>query len=92
MGELTTNRDPWVHHAATHSRLPRRANKRLPRCKKGRRNLAPARCNPFPTKGQQEVEQLVVEAMRVGVELAEVLDAVEAQWEKIEKPWEVNRK
>jgi GntR family transcriptional regulator len=41
---------------------------------------------------RQEVEQLVVEAMRVGVELAEVLEAVEAQWEKIEKPWEVNRK
>src|SRR4029077_9337987 len=41
---------------------------------------------------RQEVEQLVVEAMRVGVELAEVLDAVETQWARIEKPWEVNRK
>src|SRR5438477_12945984 len=29
---------------------------------------------------RQEVEQLVVEAMRVGVELADVLEAVEAQW------------
>ena len=41
---------------------------------------------------RQEVEQLVVEAMRVGVELAEVLGAVETQWARIEKPWEVNRK
>jgi GntR family transcriptional regulator len=41
---------------------------------------------------RQEVEQLVVEAMRVGVELAEVLEAVETQWARIEKPWEVNRK
>ena len=36
---------------------------------------------------RQEVEQLVVEAMRVGVELGEVLEAVEAQWGRIEKPW-----
>src|SRR5580700_4330329 len=41
---------------------------------------------------RQEVEQLVVEAMRGGVELSEVLEAVEAQWAKIEKPWEVSRK
>ena len=41
---------------------------------------------------RQEVEQLVVEAMRVGVGLEEVLDAVEAQWARIEKPWEVSRK
>ena len=41
---------------------------------------------------RQEVEQLVVEAMRVGVGLTEVLEAVEAQWAKIERPWEVNRK
>jgi GntR family transcriptional regulator len=41
---------------------------------------------------RQEVEQLVVEAMRVGVDLGEVLEAVEAQWARIEKPWEVNRK
>jgi GntR family transcriptional regulator len=41
---------------------------------------------------RQEVEQLVVEAMRVGVELSEVLEAVAAQWAKIEKPWEVSRK
>jgi DNA-binding transcriptional regulator YhcF (GntR family) len=31
--------------------------------------------------------QLVVEAMRVGVDLAEVLEAVETQWARIEKPW-----
>jgi GntR family transcriptional regulator len=41
---------------------------------------------------RQEVEQLVVEAMRVGVELPEVLEAVEAQWARIERPWEVSRK
>jgi GntR family transcriptional regulator len=41
---------------------------------------------------RQEVEQLVVEAMRVGVELGEVLEAVEAQWARIEKPSEVSRK
>ena len=35
---------------------------------------------------RQEVEQLVVEAKRVGLELAEVVDAVEAQWAKLEKP------
>jgi GntR family transcriptional regulator len=41
---------------------------------------------------QQEVEQLVVEAKRVGVELGEVVEAVEAQWARLEKPVEVNRK
>jgi GntR family transcriptional regulator len=41
---------------------------------------------------QQEVEQLVVEAKRVGVELEEVVEAVEAQWARLEKPVEVNRK
>jgi GntR family transcriptional regulator len=34
---------------------------------------------------QHEVEQLVVEAMRVGVELAEVVKAVETQWARLEK-------
>jgi GntR family transcriptional regulator len=41
---------------------------------------------------KQEVEQLVVEAKRVGLELQEVLQEVEAQWTKLEKPWEVSRK
>jgi GntR family transcriptional regulator len=41
---------------------------------------------------KQEVEQLVVEAKRVGLELPEVLQEVEAQWTKLEKPWEVSRK
>ena len=41
---------------------------------------------------RQEVEQLVVEAMRVGLELPQVLEAIEAQWAKLERPSEVNRK
>ena len=41
---------------------------------------------------KQEVEQLVVEAKRVGLELPEVLQEVEAQWTKLEKTWEVSRK
>ncbi len=41
---------------------------------------------------QQEVEQLVVEAKRVGLELTAVVEAVEAQWAKLEKPGEVIRK
>jgi GntR family transcriptional regulator len=41
---------------------------------------------------KQEVEQLVVEAKRVGLGLPDVLQAVEAQWAAIEKPWEVIRK
>jgi GntR family transcriptional regulator len=43
---------------------------------------------------QQEVERLVVEAMRVGVDLAGVIKAVETQWSRLEKPGdeEANRK
>ncbi len=41
---------------------------------------------------QQEVEQLVVEAKRVGLELDELVEAIEAQWLRLEKPLEVNRK
>ena len=41
---------------------------------------------------QQEVEQLVVEAKRVGLDLADVLQAVETQWAKLRKPLEVSRK
>jgi len=39
----------------------------------------------------QEVEQLVVEAKRVGVDLGEVVKAVETQWARLE-PAERNRK
>ena len=41
---------------------------------------------------QHEVEQLVVEAKRVGLELEEVQEAVESQWARLEKPVEVSRK
>ena len=34
---------------------------------------------------QQEVEQLVVEAKRVGVDLADVVKALETQWARLEK-------
>ena len=34
---------------------------------------------------QQEVEQLVVEAKRVGLEVEDVMEAVQAQWEKLQK-------
>jgi GntR family transcriptional regulator len=41
---------------------------------------------------QQEVEQLVVEAKRVGVGLAEVMQAVETQWARLDKSVEAIRK
>ncbi len=41
---------------------------------------------------RDEVEQLIVEAKRVGLELSEIVEAVEAQWAKLEKPVEVTRK
>jgi GntR family transcriptional regulator len=41
---------------------------------------------------QQEIEQLVVEAKRVGVSLKQVMDAIESQWEQLEKQAEVGRK
>jgi GntR family transcriptional regulator len=40
---------------------------------------------------QQEVEQLVVEAKRVGLELEAVLEAIENQWARLEKTTEVTR-
>jgi GntR family transcriptional regulator len=40
----------------------------------------------------EDIERLVVEARRVGLELYEVIDAIEAQWAKLEKPAEVIRK
>jgi len=41
---------------------------------------------------KQEVEQLVVEAKRVGLEMDQVVQAITAQWEKLDKPSEVTRK
>ncbi len=41
---------------------------------------------------QQEVEQLVVEARRVGVSLQEVVQAISSQWNRIEKAAEERRK
>ena len=41
---------------------------------------------------EQEVEQLVVEAKRVGLELEEIVEAIESQWTRLEKPVEVSRK
>jgi GntR family transcriptional regulator len=41
---------------------------------------------------QQEVEQLVVEARRVGVRLQDVVQAVAGEWSKIDKAREVNDK
>jgi GntR family transcriptional regulator len=39
---------------------------------------------------QQEVEQLVVEARRVGVRLQEVVQAISNEWSKIDQAREVN--
>jgi GntR family transcriptional regulator len=46
---------------------------------------------------QKEVVELVVEAKRVGLELTDVVQAIEGQWARIEKSWiekswEVGRK
>ena len=41
---------------------------------------------------QQEVEQLVVEAKRVGLALDDLIEAVEAKWASLESPVEVNPK
>jgi len=40
---------------------------------------------------QQEVQQLVVEAKRVGLDLNEVMDAVETQWKELDRLLEVSR-
>lgn len=40
---------------------------------------------------QHEVEQLVVEAKRVGIELDEVIEAIEARWAKLGRPVEVGK-
>jgi GntR family transcriptional regulator len=54
--------------------------------------LPPARPEDRRRLLRQEVEQLVVEAKRVGLDLEDVLGAVEAQWARLAKPSEVYRK
>ena len=41
---------------------------------------------------QNEVEQLVVEAKRVDLDIDDVVSAIRDQWAKLEKPQEVSRK
>ena len=40
---------------------------------------------------EQEVEQLVVEAKRLGLEVTEVVEAIEVKWAKLERPLEVSQ-
>ena len=40
---------------------------------------------------QEDVERLVVEAKRMGVELEELIGAIESQWNKLQRKMEVNR-
>jgi len=54
--------------------------------------MPPARAGDRKRLLNDEIEHLVVEARRVGLGLFEVLDAVETQWAKLEKPAEVTRK
>jgi hypothetical protein len=41
---------------------------------------------------KQEVEQLVVEAKRVGVELQDLIETIEAQWKALDQVLEAKRK
>jgi GntR family transcriptional regulator len=41
---------------------------------------------------QREIEQLVVEARRVELDLDEVMQAIQDQWVRLERPVEVSRK
>lgn len=41
---------------------------------------------------QREVEQLAVEAKRVGLEIEDVIEAIQEHWAKLEKRQEVSRK
>jgi GntR family transcriptional regulator len=41
---------------------------------------------------QQEVEQLVVEAKRVGVDLHDLIESIEAQWKALDQAPEARRK
>ena len=54
--------------------------------------LPPARAGDKKRLLQNEVERLVVEAKRVGLQLVELVDAIEGQWATLERPLEVNRK
>ena len=53
---------------------------------------------PEPRSGDRkrllgrEVEQLVVEAKRLELDIGDVIEAIEHQWAKLEMPEEVNRK
>ena len=53
---------------------------------------------PHPRRGdrerllQREVEQLVVEAKRLGLDIHDVVRAIEDQWSELEKSLEVSRK
>ena len=40
---------------------------------------------------EQEVEQLVVEAKRLGLEVTEVVEAIEVKWAKLDRPLEVSQ-
>ncbi len=41
---------------------------------------------------REEVQRLVVEAKRMGLQLEDVIEAMEGEWASLEKPLEVNRK
>ena len=40
---------------------------------------------------EQEVEQLVVEAKRMGLEVTELVEAIEVKWAKLDRPYEVSQ-
>ena len=54
--------------------------------------MPPARPGDRQRLLQHEIGQLVVEARRVELNLDELLQAIEDQWARLEKPVEVNRK
>src|SRR5262249_43393337 len=54
--------------------------------------LPPARAGDKRRLLTQEIEQLVVEAKRVGASLDDVTEAIETQWANLEKAAEVMRK
>jgi len=41
---------------------------------------------------KQQVEQLVVEARRLELEMDDVVEAIEEQWSRFQKPLEANRR
>jgi GntR family transcriptional regulator len=55
-------------------------------------DLPTARARDRERLVREEVEHLVVEAKRVGLELSDLLDAIEAQWEALDQHREVTRK